>query len=79
MSAGGFSRRTAWAREPSELAKRIASARERGEELTDLSQSNPTRAGLCDAAALGGLSDPAAALYAPEPRGLLASRESVVR
>lgn len=79
MSLGEFSRRTAWPREPSELAALLKGAKQRGERLTDLSQSNPTLVGLADEDALAKLSDPEGAHYAPLPRGLLGARESVVR
>jgi aspartate/methionine/tyrosine aminotransferase len=75
---GVFSDRTAWSREPSELALHVAAALQRDRQLTDLSHGNPTRVGLADVEALGALADPAGASYEPDPRGLLAARESIV-
>ncbi|MFL5311686.1 MAG: pyridoxal phosphate-dependent aminotransferase, partial [Myxococcales bacterium] len=49
--------------------------RDRREPYVDLTESNPTRAGLPPAAQLGALSDPRALRYEPHPKGLLAARE----
>jgi len=68
-----FSRRLNWHAEPNALAKALAEHRG---PLLDLTESNPTRAGLVDAD-LRALGDPRAARYEPSPRGLLAAREAV--
>ncbi|MFL5312063.1 MAG: pyridoxal phosphate-dependent aminotransferase [Myxococcales bacterium] len=51
--------------------------RDRREPYVDLTESNPTRAGLLPAAQLAALSDPRALRYEPHPKGLLAGREAV--
>jgi len=74
-----FSSRTNWDLQPNRLARRVTELRVEGQELLDLTESNPTRAGFAylDAAWLAELSVPAAASYDPEPRGLLAARTAV--
>jgi len=73
-----FSRRASLHRDVTPLAARLDRARERG-GLIDLSESNPTRAGLSypweEIAAA--LSDARAARYDPQPFGLPAAREAV--
>ncbi|MBI4953642.1 MAG: pyridoxal phosphate-dependent aminotransferase [Myxococcales bacterium] len=73
-----FSQRTAWSRRPNELAELRATLGDT--PIDDLTESNPTRAGLaCEPAVLGWLADPGALRYAPEPLGLLAARAEVAR
>lgn len=76
-----FSRRTAWDRTPNPLTRRLAAARSRGDVLTDLTESNPTRAGVVpDAIAremVAALGDPRGVAYAPEPLGHELAREAV--
>ena len=73
-----FSRRSAWDREPGELARLSEHARARG-LVADLTESNPTSAGLAaDPAALArALSDAGNASYEPHPQGLHSARETV--
>ena len=73
-----FSRRSAWDREPGELARLSEQARARG-LVADLTESNPTAAGLAaDPAALSrALSDAGNASYEPHPQGLLPAREAI--
>src|SRR4051812_32289888 len=73
-----FSARTGWPRSPNRLAAAVAAARRSGAPLLDLTETNPTRAGLRapeDVLAL--LADPAALAYEPEAFGRRAAREAV--
>ena len=73
-----FSRRTAWARSPNRLTALLEERRRRGATLLDLTETNPTRAGLrAPADILATLADPAALAYEPEPFGSRAAREAV--
>lgn len=76
-----FANRTNWNLAVNRLAQAIAERRHRGGEVLDLTESNPTRAGLTyDAAGiLGALVDPKSLEYTPEPLGLLPAREAVCR
>ncbi len=59
----------------------LAEKRRARANVLDLTESNPTRAGLVypDRAILEALADPAALRYDPAPRGLLSAREAVSR
>jgi alanine-synthesizing transaminase len=79
MPAPPFSRRTAWNLAANEFASRLEALRASGAALIDLTESNPTRAGLAwpgdvlrDALGTGDL-----AAYEPSPRGLPAARRAV--
>jgi alanine-synthesizing transaminase len=73
-----FSHRTGWARSPNRLSALVDERRRRGGPLVDLTETNPTRAGLrAPADVLAALADPAALVYAPEPFGLRSAREAV--
>jgi len=73
-----FSHRTAWARSPNRLSALVDERRRRGGPLVDLTETNPTRAGLrAPADVLAALADPAALVYEPEPFGLRSAREAV--
>ncbi|HLL54237.1 MAG TPA: pyridoxal phosphate-dependent aminotransferase [Myxococcaceae bacterium] len=74
-----FSRRTAWDRAENELTRRLGALRARGAPLLDLTESNPTHAGLAYPAEriLSALADPGALRYEPDPRGLRTAREAV--
>lgn len=78
-----FARRASWDLSASELARRVEARRARGLPLLDLSDANPTAAGLRAPAAslraaLEALArDPAAARYEPDPRGDARAREAV--
>jgi alanine-synthesizing transaminase len=73
-----FSRRTGWDLTPNRLAALVAEQRRAGRELLDLTETNPTRAGLpCPTGVLEGLADAAALRYDPQPAGLLAARQAV--
>ena len=75
-----FSHRTLWDQTPNRLAALTAAKRAAGAALIDLTESNPTAAGLtADDSILALLSAPAALRYEPDPRGLLAARAAVAR
>ena len=73
-----FSARTAWDRRLGTLARRVAERRAAGAPLLDLTETNPTRAGLLappDLLAL--LGDARGRRYDPVPEGHAAAREAV--
>jgi aspartate/methionine/tyrosine aminotransferase len=73
-----FSRRTSWTRVPNRLSALLDERRRRGAPLVDLTETNPTRAGLrAPADLLTALADPAALAYEPEPFGRRSAREAV--
>ena len=76
-----FASRTNWNLSANRLSRAIAERRRRGREVLDLTESNPTHAGLTyDAVSiLGALVDPKSLEYTPEPLGLLPAREAVCR
>ncbi len=74
-----FSHRFKWSLETNQLARLIEAKRRAGAPILDLTEANPTRAGLAYPAAeiLGALAQDAAMLYEPAPRGLLRARQAV--
>jgi aspartate/methionine/tyrosine aminotransferase len=76
-----FSHRTGWRRSPNALTRAIEEARASGEEILDLTVSNPTEAGVRPDAeiVLAALANPEAMHYDPQPRGLLEARQAVCR
>jgi aspartate/methionine/tyrosine aminotransferase len=74
-----FSRRTGWDQKANAFADRLAAALESGEPLCDLTQSNPTRAGLGwpEDRLLAAFQKPGLSSYRPDPRGDLAARRAV--
>ena len=73
-----FSRRLPPHDAVNQLSRVLASTRERGDPFADLTESNPTKAGIdYPADLLAGLSDPAALHYDPQPFGLATAREAV--
>ncbi|MFH1679771.1 MAG: pyridoxal phosphate-dependent aminotransferase [Candidatus Eisenbacteria bacterium] len=74
-----FSRRTSWELRPTRLAERLAAIRAAGDEVVDLTESNPTRCGFSYPAEviLGALADPKGLVYDPDPRGLLSARAAI--
>jgi alanine-synthesizing transaminase len=74
-----FSTRSALAREINAFTAELAAVRARSEQLLDLSESNPTRAGVPYEAEriLTALSDPRALAYEPDPRGLRSARQAI--
>jgi aspartate/methionine/tyrosine aminotransferase len=79
-----FSGRIHWELVESDLARALLARRRSGARLLDLTESNPTRAGLYytgDAAAeiLKSLASEQSLFYQPSPRGLPAAREAISR
>lgn len=76
-----FSSRLDWSEETNPLTSLLEERRAAGLPLLDLTETNPTRAGLAyDAPGImAALSSPAALLYEPSSRGLPAAREAVAR
>ena len=74
-----FSGRTDWDTGEGALAAAVRAARARGQELVDLTISNPTACGFAypNQAILEALANPAAMVYEPDPRGILSAREAV--
>jgi len=73
-----FSGRVPVSLEPTLLAAEARALRANGETFTDLTESNPTRAGLqYEPALLEALRDPAALAYVPAPLGLPDARDAV--
>ncbi len=65
--------------EPSALARETALARARDVDLLDLTESNPTRAGIIypEREILAGFNNPRALIYDPQSHGLLEARERI--
>src|SRR5690349_16263475 len=75
-----FSARTGWTRAPNRLSSAVAARRRSGAPLLDLTETNPTRAGLrAPADVLAALADPAGLAYEPDPQGRRAAREAIAR
>jgi hypothetical protein len=73
-----FSSRTRWDLTPNRLSALLAAKRRAGTPVLDLTESNPTQAGFpTPPDVLATLADPAAAVYVPEPQGLLEARQAV--
>jgi alanine-synthesizing transaminase len=79
MAPPMFSHRTEWRLTANRFTEAQDRLRESGEEMLDLSVSNPTRAGILydSDAILGALNAPASMEYDPQPKGLLSAREAV--
>ncbi|MGA9473777.1 MAG: pyridoxal phosphate-dependent aminotransferase [Terriglobales bacterium] len=76
-----FSNRTNWHLAPNALSRALQEVRASGQEIFDLTISNPTEAGVRPnaEAVLGALVNPEALSYDPQPRGLLEARRAVCR
>jgi alanine-synthesizing transaminase len=75
-----FSRRLPSELRPNKLTEILNEKRRRGARILDLTESNPTRAGIeYPAGFLKSLATDEAARYDPEPFGLLAAREVIAR
>jgi alanine-synthesizing transaminase len=74
-----FSNRFKWNLETNQLARLIEAKRRANVPLLDLTEANPTRAGLAypQTEILNALAQPGVMLYEPAPRGLLHAREAV--
>ncbi len=76
-----FASRTGWNLSRNRFTQALEEHQRTGRELLDLTASNPTRVGLQpdSASLLAALANPEALNYDPQPRGLLAARQSVAR
>ncbi|HUP05011.1 MAG TPA: pyridoxal phosphate-dependent aminotransferase [Bryobacteraceae bacterium] len=73
-----FSSRLQWDLRPNRIARALAELRRAGAPILDLTESNPTRAGIeYPGGLLRALEDPRALTYEPSPAGLLRAREAV--
>ena len=75
-----FSSRFHWDPAPNRLTRLLQEKRYAGAAILDLTESNPTHAGLSyPREIVEALADPRALRYEPQPAGLLAAREAVCR
>jgi alanine-synthesizing transaminase len=76
-----FSNRFSWDLPPNELSRILREKKSRGEEIFDLTQSNPTLAGFDyeGTGILAALAHAEAMPYEPEPRGLLKARRAIAQ
>ena len=73
-----FSHRSAFERDPNELARAVAAARARGARVLDLTEGNPTAAGFpTPPALLAALAHPRGAHYEPHPLGHPDARRAI--
>jgi aspartate/methionine/tyrosine aminotransferase len=73
-----FSSRFHWDTRPNRLTQLLATRRGEGARILDLTESNPTRAGLSYPAEIAAaFADPGMLVYTPSPAGSLAAREAV--
>jgi aspartate/methionine/tyrosine aminotransferase len=73
-----FSTRTNWDTSETAWAQELTTRRKQGLPIYDLTAANPTQCGFTyDDRLLDALRQPAALQYDPQPRGLIAARESV--
>ena len=74
-----FSSRLDWAVGPNPLTRLLHAKRSAGAEVLDLTESNPTAAGLLYGSerVLAALADPRSLRYEPGPAGILAARSAV--
>ncbi len=74
-----FSNRTNWHLAPNDLTRVLKDVRASGQEIFDLTISNPTEAGvqIDPEVVLGALINPEATRYDPQPRGLVEARSAV--
>jgi len=75
-----FSSRFHWDTRPNRLTQSLDARRTAGAPVLDLTESNPTRAGLAyPAGIVEAFADPGMLRYAPSPAGSVAAREAVSR
>jgi aspartate/methionine/tyrosine aminotransferase len=76
-----FSHRTNWQLNPNALTRAIEDLRAAGQQILDLTISNPTETGVRPdpEIVLAALANPEAMHYDPQPRGLLEARRAVCR
>lgn len=79
MTPPPFSRRTAWDRSENAHALALARVRAEGRPLVDLTESNPTRAGLGNGDLVALLGHPRGAAYSPAALGHPDARAAVAR
>jgi hypothetical protein len=74
-----FSSRLPWSSPPNRLARLLRGRRAAGAVIFDLTESNPTRAGVDypAGAIAAALADPGVAVYDPQPRGSAEARRAV--
>ena len=74
-----YSSRLKWDLRPNPLSVLLAEKRRSSEAILDLTESNPTRAGIAypDRAIMESLTDPVSLRYEPSPEGLLSARQAV--
>jgi aspartate/methionine/tyrosine aminotransferase len=74
-----FASRTNWRLETNRLTRALKERRRSGEDLLDLTTSNPTTCGFAypEREILAALTDPRGLVYRPESKGLLEAREAV--
>ena len=74
-----FADRTSWNLTTNRLAEALSQHRAKGKPLFDLTVSNPTECGFVhdNDAIRRALSNPAATIYQPEPRGLATARQAI--
>jgi aspartate/methionine/tyrosine aminotransferase len=74
-----FADRTSWNLTPNRLAEALAQHQAKNNLLFDLTVSNPTECGFMydNDAILRALSNPAATMYQPEPRGMATARHAI--
>ena len=73
-----FSSRTNWNLTPNALSQLLAEKRKRGEQILDLTESNPTRCGFSyNPELLQALSSERSFQYEPDPHGLLSARKAI--
>jgi alanine-synthesizing transaminase len=74
-----FSKRIHWSLEENDLSRALARKKASGAAILDLTESNPTRAGITypRAAILESFDDDRLLEYTPDPRGVTSTREAV--
>ena len=73
-----FSSRLHWDAHPNRLTQLLEARRGAGARILDITESNPTRAGLAYPAGIAAaFADPGMLVYAPSPAGSAAAREAV--
>ena|SRR5271165_878943 len=74
-----FSRRLAWTQDTNPLTRLLEKKRANGTPVLDLTESNPTRAGIVypQERILAALADPRSLQYDPKPAGLSEAREAI--
>ena len=76
---GLFSQRAHFEPTPNPWAKKVAQAHQSGQQLVDLTESNPTRCALHTPTSSEPLNTTPPTVYEPAPLGLSAAREAVAQ